>query len=88
MDSTVVEKSTAVDNETKAKVKELKEELAKVEAAKEVEVTQLKKVRDNLSKVVDTKDYTPDPAKMTGGFEDGPEKKKDLSEFKKNLAKI
>jgi len=62
--------------------------LAKVEEAKEVEVTQLKKVKDNLAKIVDTKDYTPDPAKMKGGFEDGPEKKKDLSDFKKNLAKI
>ena len=88
MDSTVIAQSAAVDNETKEKVKALKEELAKVEEAKDTEVTQLKKVKDKLASIVDTKEYKPDLTKMKGGFEDAPEKKPDLSAFKKNLAKI
>lgn len=87
LDSTTIETSAAVDNEVKAKVKDLKEQLAKVEEKEKEESTQLRKVRDKIAQIADTKEYKPDPTKK-GGFEDPEAKKPDDSEFKKNLAKI
>ena len=87
LDATVIETTAAVDNEVKAKVKDLKEQLAKVEEQEATESNQLKKVRDKIAQVVDTKEYKPDPTKK-GGFEDPEAKKPDTSAFKANLAKI
>lgn len=87
LDSTVIETTAAVDNEVKAKVKDLKEQLAKVNEQEAAESAQLRKVRDKLSSMLDVKEAEPG-ANMKGGFEGGDKKKADLSGYKENLAKI
>lgn len=85
LDSTVVASTAAVDAEVKAKVKDLKEQLAKVEETKAGESAQLKKVQKKITEMVDVKE--PEPV-MKGGLQDPEKKKPDLSGYKENLAKI
>ena len=88
LDSTTIETTAAVDNEVKAKVKDLKEQLAKVTEAETAESNQLKKVRDKISSMVDVKEAEPGANMKGAGLEGGEKKKADLSGYKENLAKI